>query len=87
MRLSAPSLSQAGTEYPDAAGNPGSMTANKSTGDALSVQILRSLSIGATSNLPTSLGIDEAQRLAIQDRREPLPPALPHGTTMSAVGP
>ena len=36
MRLSAPSLSQAGMEYPDAAGNPGVMTANKSTGDALS---------------------------------------------------
>jgi hypothetical protein len=36
MRLSAPSLSQAGTEYPDAAGNAGVMTANKSTGDALS---------------------------------------------------
>jgi hypothetical protein len=36
MRLSAPSLSQAGTEYPDAAVNPGVMTANKSTGDALS---------------------------------------------------
>jgi hypothetical protein len=32
MRLSAPSLSQAGMEYPDAAGNPGVMTANKSTG-------------------------------------------------------
>ena len=62
------------------------MTANKSTGDALSVQILRLLSICATSNLPTSLGIDQAQRLTVQDRREPLPPALPHGTTMSAVG-
>jgi hypothetical protein len=36
MRLSAPSLSQAGTEYPDAAGNPGFMAANKSIGDALS---------------------------------------------------
>jgi hypothetical protein len=36
MRLSAPSLSQAGTEYPDVAGNPDVMTANKSTGDALS---------------------------------------------------
>jgi hypothetical protein len=36
MRLSAPSLSQAGTKYPDAAGNPGVMIANKSTGDALS---------------------------------------------------
>jgi hypothetical protein len=74
MRLSAPSLSQAGTEYPDAAGNPGVMTANKSTGDALSVQILRLLSIGATSNLPTSLGIDQAQRLTVHDRREPQVP-------------
>lgn len=36
MRLGAVSLSQAGTEYPDAAGNPGVMTANKSTRDALS---------------------------------------------------
>jgi hypothetical protein len=56
MRLSVPSLSQAGTEYPDAAGNPGVMTANKSTGDALSVQILRLLSIGATSQFANFLG-------------------------------
>jgi len=32
IQLSASSLSQAGTEYPDAAGNPGVVTANKSTG-------------------------------------------------------
>jgi hypothetical protein len=60
MRLSAPSLSQAGTGYPSAAGNPGVMTENKSTGDARGLGAAADVRI-APPDRPTSAALSWGQ--------------------------